>query len=199
MSDVRLWRAPPPSCVAGRGEPRTRHRKFTTSVVSQTEMRPSDNSAGLMHRRFPADFIETSSYRAPTGARCGRFRRPPTHRGAPAADSPAEPLPHCSMFPAYLLPDSAFRATMRHAGNPASAGSVGPRKEAEMRPSRLPARVHEGLAKIVHDSRGIGSCPAPRPWVAVIEESETDSAQERRRWCSADKDNRKKYPAELND
>ncbi|MEY8015072.1 hypothetical protein [Mycobacterium servetii] len=35
--------------------------------------------------------------------------------------------------------------------------------------------------------------------MAVIEESETDSAQERRRWRSADKDNRKKYPAELKD
>lgn len=180
-------------------------------------MSPSDNSTGLMHRTFPADFIETSSQGRPR-CRSGRGMPPAHHewreigpsstpRRVPRDAIATRPAPEgataapAGARDACAIPVAGQRYSRhQHAGRhrvPGDGLSAAP--AAGRRPPRLGARAGERLAKIVVGSRGIGSCTAPRQWVAVIEDSETDSSQERRRWCSADKDNPKKYPAELKD
>lgn len=155
-----------------------------------TEMRPSDNSTGLIHRRFPANFIETSSQgggpcaapgaipgRTTTGAKPARPppRRAPNYARAthprvrPLYESPA--LAPCLLaLDGTAIPVAGqHNSCHKHTGRQCASGeSRRGAREAEQHPPRLGARAGGRLAKIVDGSRGIGSRTTPRQWVEAM-------------------------------
>jgi len=146
-----------------------------------------------MHRRFPANFIETSSQGASRVSHRAGMRQCTNNRmkstfppnlstgpeprrefpvsPVPSRAHPAAPPPHGPPAqPSVGLLDETSKpvanqclsCTIGPAGAAHRARAAVPHSEAEIRTSHLAARASEALDRLVDDSRGIGSCTAPR-------------------------------------